>query len=266
MGVNDKPETRSEQVPEMLGWTMPGLSERTVIVTGGGSGIGAATVRALSAAGARVLAVDRDAAGLAEVRAGGENIVTLEADLLSDDAPERIVDAALDAFGRITSLVHIAGVGIWADLDDIDRKHLDTLFGVNVYAPILLTRAAAPHLERTNGQVVFCGSSISAYLGSAGGLGYTATKHAVLGVMRSCVAELGPRGVRVNAVSPGTTVSPINDELFRIPGWLDAVISKNPDGRIAMPHEHAGAVAFLLSDLAKHVHGVDIRVDGGRLA
>lgn len=258
----------STDQPELIGWTMPGLENRTAIVTGAASGIGLAATRALSAAGTRVLAVDRDSTGLDELRGSLEHdrVHTHVADLLDPTAPQAVIDRAIDTLGELTSLVHLAGLCAPNYLPDIDREHLDRQFGVNVYAPIFLTQAAAPHLAKNGGQVVFCGSSTSAYIGSAGGLAYTATKHAALGVMKSCAVELAPQGIRVNAVSPGTTVTPINSPLFSMEGWVDSVVAKNPDGRIAEPHEHVGAIAYLLSDLAKHVHGTDIRIDGGRLA
>lgn len=254
--------------PELVGWTLPGLSERTVVITGAASGIGAAAVRGLSSAGARVLAVDRDAQGLEATRAGVDNdrVEVLTADLLDPDAPQRIVDAAVERFGGFTSLVHIAGVNLPSWTADVTREQLDIQFGVNVYAPFFLTQAALPHLREARGDVVFCASSSSAYRGSMSMVGYAATKHAVLGIMRTLTMELAPQGIRVNSISPGTTLSPINDSLFAVPQFLKVVLPSIPDGRIAEPHEHVGALGFLLSDLAKHVHGQDIAVDGGRLA
>jgi NAD(P)-dependent dehydrogenase (short-subunit alcohol dehydrogenase family) len=75
-----------------------------------------------------------------------------------------------------------------------------------------------------------------------------------------------PQGIRVNSISPGTTVTPINDSLFGRDGWVEKTLSKIPDGRFAEPHEHVGAIAYLISDLATHVHGHDIVIDGGRLS
>jgi NAD(P)-dependent dehydrogenase (short-subunit alcohol dehydrogenase family) len=255
------------RVQEPRGWTMPGLDQRTIVVTGGASGIGAAAARALGQAGARLLLVDRDAAGLAGVRSelSAERTATLEADLLDRDAPRRIVSAALDAFGEITTVLNIAGVFAPNYLPDASRGEWDAQIGVNVEAPYWLTRAAAPHLVKTGGQVVFCGST-SAHVGAAGAVIYCASKFAVIGMMKAMAAELAPQGVRVNAISPGTTVTPINDELFARAGFIDKVLARNPDGRIAQAHEHVGAIAYLISDLAQHVHGHDIVIDGGHIA
>ena len=261
-------KTVSHGLPELTGWTLPGLNERTIVVTGAGSGIGAATVRGLSSAGARVLGVDRDADGLAATLESVDNdrVETLVADLLDPDAPDAIVGRAKELFGGLTSLVHIAGVNIPAWFPDVTREQFDFQFGVNVYAPFFLTQKALPLLLESQGQVVFCASSSSGYRGAPSMAGYVASKHAVLGVMRSLTMELAPQGIRVNSVSPGTTVSPINDPLFDIPEFLDLVLPSIPSGRIAEPHEHVGAVGYLLSDLALHVNGHDIAVDGGRLA
>lgn len=251
--------------PELLGWTLPGLDRRSIVVTGAGSGIGAATARALAAAGARVLGVDRDEAGLRETRRSSPSVSTFVADLLDAEAPQQIVVAALETFGELTTVVNIAGVSQWCGVPEVTREHLEFHVAINVYAPFFLTQAALPHLLEAGGQVVFCGSSTSAYRGAAGAVGYDLSKHAVLGMMRALAAEFAPQGVRVNSISPGTTASPINDVLFAREGWLERTLAKIPDGRIAEPHEHVGAVAYLISDLAKHVHGHDIVIDGGRL-
>ncbi len=113
--------------------------------------------------------------------------------------------------------------------------------------------------------IVFCGST-SSYVGSAMGVVYCATKAGVIGMMKAMAVELAPRGIRVNAISPGTTATPINDPIFSIPGFLEEAVKSNPDGRIAVAHEHVGAIAYLISDLAKHVHGQDIVIDGGHIA
>lgn len=254
--------------PELLGWTLPGLDQRTVILTGAGSGIGAAAARALTGAGCRVLGVDRDADGLAATKKslGKGRMATLAADLTDQAAPQRIVSAAIEEFGELTTIVSLAGVARWNYVPDVTREHFELQMAVNVYAPFFLVQAALPHLERTGGQVVLCNSVTSAYLGSPGAIGYTTSKHAALGLMRALAAELAPSGVRVNSISPGTTVSPINDTLFAMDGMPAKLASKNPDRRLAEPHEHVGAIGYLISDLAKHVHGHDLAVDGGRLA
>ncbi|MDW5597066.1 SDR family oxidoreductase [Conexibacter stalactiti] len=250
----------------MSRWTMPGIDERTVIVTGAASGIGAATASALSEAGSRLLLVDRDADGLERTAAGldADRVATLAVDLADRDAARQIVDAALAAFGEITTVLHIAGAFMPAYIPDATPEQLEVQLQVNVAAPFWLTRAVLPHLS-PGGQIVFCGST-SSFVGSAGGVVYCATKGAVLMLMRAVAVELAPQGFRVNAIAPGTTRTPINDEIFAIPGHLDGVIRSIPDGRIAEAHEHVGAIVYLISDLAAHVHGHTIVIDGGLIA
>lgn len=247
-------------------WTMPGLEDRAVICTGGGSGIGAATARALVAAGSRVLLVDRDAAGLAEAAAGLDpgRAVTLTVDISDAGAPEAIVATALDAFGEITTVLNIAGVIRPGFMPTTTREDMDLQMRVNLEAPFWLTQAALPHL-RPGSQVVLCAST-SGFVGSAGAVIYCATKHGVIGLLRAMAAELGRQGIRVNAIAPGTTETPINDPLFAIPGWRESVLKAIPDGRIAQPEDHVGTIAFLVSDLSAHVNGHAILVDGGHIA
>ena len=215
--------------PELLGWTMPGLGQRSIVVTGAGSGIGAATARALASAGSRVLGVDRDKTGLRETKRSAPSMETFAVDLLAPESPQRVVAAALDAFGELTTVVNIAGVSRWSSTAEVTREDLEYLVAVNVYAPFFLTQAALPHLVRAHGQVVFCGSSTSAHRGSSRAVGYDLSKHAVLGMMRALTADLAPQGIRVNSISPGTTASPINDSLFEREGWLERTIAKIPD-------------------------------------
>lgn len=255
--------------PELVGWTLPGLDQRTVLLTGAGSGIGAAAARALTGAGCRVLGVDLDAAGLAATRQSLDNdrMETFVADLIEPDAPQQVVSAAIEAFGHLTTIVSLAGVSRWAYIPDVSREHFEFQIAVNVYAPFFLVQAALPHLQDNGGgQIVLCNSVTSAYLGSPGAIGYTTSKHAALGLMRVMAVELAPLGIRVNAISPGTTLSPINDSLFARDGMASTLAKKNPDRRIAEPHEHVGAIGYLISDLAKHVHGHDLAIDGGRMA
>jgi NAD(P)-dependent dehydrogenase (short-subunit alcohol dehydrogenase family) len=251
---------------EGLSWSMPGLENRSVIVTGGGSGIGAASARALVDAGSRVLLVDRDDSGLAKTREGLDpsRVHTLTIDIAGVEAPQRIVDAALKAYGEITTVLNIAGVIAPAFIPDATREQMKFQFGVNLEAPFWLTQAALPHLKRGS-QVILCAST-AGFVGSAGGVLYCAAKTGVIGMMRAMAAELAGQGIRVNAIAPGTTDTPINDPLFAIPGWREHVLKAIPDRRIAIAEDHVGAVAFLVSDLSDHVHGHAVVIDGGHIA
>ncbi len=132
--------------PELLGWTMPGLDRRTAIITGAASGIGAAAARGLVAAGARVVLVDRDAEGLSAVAAGldGDRAVSVVADLADRAAHQRIVAAALDAFGGLTTVLHIAGVIVPNAIGDVTHDELDLQMRVNLGAPFWLSPGRRP--------------------------------------------------------------------------------------------------------------------------
>jgi NAD(P)-dependent dehydrogenase (short-subunit alcohol dehydrogenase family) len=208
-----------------------------------------------------VLLVDRDTEGLESLARSLDSprIACCAADLADDDAPERIVTRALDSFGRLTTVLHIAGVYRRVSTPDTSRADVRTQLTINLEAPFWLTQAALPHLA--GGQVLFCAST-AALVGSAQGAAYCASKAGVLGMTRALAAELAPRGIRVNAIAPGTTDTLINEN------WLDEqsraqVIGKIPDGRIGRAEDMVGSALFLVSDLADHIHGQTLVVDGG---
>ena len=238
------------------------LDGKTAIVTGASSGIGAAIAEAMAQAGANVVLVGRDAERLARVADLCEGrSATIIADVTDDDAPSRIVQGALGAFGGIDVIVHSAGVFYPRPFPDSPVASLDEQWRVNVRAPYAITHAAQAHLG-PGSSVIFI-SSIAGKLGFPQSAAYCATKGAIEMLVRALSTEFAPRGIRVNAIAPGNIHSPMNEEFFKSPEYERAMIENTPAGRVGVVEDIAPAVVFLASDAARYVHGVSILVDGG---
>ncbi|WP_338075055.1 SDR family oxidoreductase [Kineococcus vitellinus] len=243
---------------------------RTVLVTGSTSGIGAATARTLAAQGWRVLVTGRDrtrgdavvADLVAGADAGAARAVFLPSDLTgTPEALRAFAAAAVEAAGgRLDAVVHNAALCPPVDTVSLSDADLEATLAVNVRAPHVLTAALAPAMaERGHGAIVVIGSWM-AHLGHPFVGLYSATKAAEIQLARSWAAEFGPRGVRVNTVSPGATRTPVNASAGDV---VAAMTAGTPAGRPGRPEEVADAVAWLLSEASGYVHGAEIAVDGG---
>ncbi|WP_261575117.1 SDR family NAD(P)-dependent oxidoreductase [Frankia gtarii] len=242
------------------------LIDRTALVTGATSGIGAAIARTLAAEGAHVLISgrhhDRGQAGVGHIRSTGGRADFLGVDLSGPHENIRAFAAAATSLlgGRVDVLVNNAGVYPSPATTDLSDTDLDVLLAVNVRAPYVLTAALIPPMvERGRGVVINIGSWM-AQVGSPFGAMYTATKAADEQLTRSWAAEYGPRGVRVNTVAPGVTLTPGNAEFETV---LHAMATNTPAGSVITPADIAAAVAFLASDDAARIHGITLHVDGG---
>lgn len=245
--------------------------DKTIIVTGATSGIGRASALAFAREGGAVVLVGRDQSALAEAlaacRASGGAAVTCAADLTAADAPARIVEAALGAFGRIHVLVNAAGIIASAPLESTTDELWDSMMGINARAPFRLMREALPHLKATKGSVVNV-SSVNGLRSFPGVLAYCVSKAAVDHLTRCAAIELAPLGVRVNAVNPGVTVtnlhrrSGMGDEQYA--AFLDRSKTTHPLGRPGDAEEIADLILFLASDRAGWMTGETIPIDGGR--
>jgi NAD(P)-dependent dehydrogenase (short-subunit alcohol dehydrogenase family) len=245
------------------------LENKSVIVTGASSGIGAATAKALGAAGASVVLAGRDqarleAAGAAVEQAGGKAHLAY-AELTDVAAAEGLVDEALKAFGSLHGIVHTASIFDPRPLADTTPESLEEQWKANVAAPLFMTRAAVPHLKP--GSSVVLVSSTTATVGFPGCTAYTATKGAVISLGRALAVELAPQGIRVNTIVPGYVMTPmLQPHLDANEGYEDWIVANTPQGRIAGPEELSTNIVFLLSGLSEYVDGVTLVVDGGWIA
>lgn len=240
---------------------MKGLAGKVAIVPGGCTKIGRAVVDAFVAAGARVMVADI-------VEGGGfaEGVGFQSCDLRDDVQIAALVAATKERFGRIDFLVNVACSYLDNGAASTRAEWLESL-NVNIVGSVMLMQAAEAELERNRGAIVNFGS-ISSRVAQTGRWLYPVSKAAILQLTRNQAMDLAPKGIRVNAVSPGWTWSNIMDQLTNgNRAKTDAVAAPfHLLGRVASPEEVASAVLFLCSDEASFITGTDIRVDGGYTA
>ncbi len=245
------------------------LQGRTMIVTGGTSGIGAALVRAAAQAGANVV-VDyvgppEDAqAMVARLEAAGHAAVAVEADVSVVADLQRLVAAAVERFGRLDVMVNNAGIETRHALLDTTEHEYDTVLGVNLKGAYFGTQAAATQFlaQGTPGVVVNI-SSVHEDWPMPGNAAYCVSKGGMRMLTRTAGVELGPHGIRVVGVAPGAVDTPINAGTEADPAKVRALDAAIPLGGVARPEQIADLVCFLASDTAGYLTATTVVVDGG---
>lgn len=241
------------------------LKNQTAIVTGASRGIGRAIALKIGSLGASVVVNYAAKASLAEavaaaIRETGGRAIAVQADVRRVSEIEDLFDRAIEEFGRVTILVNNAGIGLNKKVADVNEAEFDRIFGINVKGLFFACQQAAKRLA-DGGSVVNISSSVTKLMLPGYGP-YAATKGAVEQITRVLAKELGPRGIRVNAVSPG----PVDTDLFRT-GKTEQQIRQLADmaafGRIGAAADIADAVALLVSDEAGWITGQNICVNGG---
>ena len=240
------------------------LEGRTALVTGASRGIGAATAKALDRAGARVALAARSAEALEAIAADlDHDPVVLLADLATADAPAALGRAVLDAFGSIDIVVNNAAIAARLPTVDLDADLIDSMYAVNVRAPLLLIATLLPSMiERHSGSIINL-SSVSGVVGTPRRAAYAATKGAIDAATRSLAMELGPHGIRVNSIAPGVVDTALWEKNKAIPGVVEQIDAQTALRRWAQPEDIADAIVFLASDAARFVTGETIAADGG---
>lgn len=235
---------------------------QVAIVTGASSGIGFGCATKLASQGMAVLGTGRDEARLADLKTNDpEHIETLAVDLTADDGPRRIVDAAIERWGRIDFLINNAGVGSPKPLHETDDESLDYFLGLMLRAPFRLAREAVVHMKP--GSAIINITSTFAIVGGLRGGAYSAAKGGLTSLTRHIAAQYGPQGIRCNAVAPGVTLTPMVATRLEDPRFKKINTEMTPYPRLGEVDDIASTVAFLCSDGAAFINGQEIAVDGG---
>ena len=242
------------------------LAGKIALITGGSAGIGLATAQAFVAEGAKVFITGRRQAELdAAVRLIGDNVVGVQGDVTNLDELDRLYVEIKRSGGRLDVLFVNAGGGSFLPLTAVTESHYAQTFDRNVKAVLFTVQKALPLL--VDGASVILAGSIAGTKGTAGLSVYGAAKAAVRNFARSWLLELKERGIRVNIVSPGPTLTPAMSDLAptkeALPGLLAQMASLVPMGRMGQPDEIAKAAVFLASSDSSFVNGIELFVDGG---
>lgn len=250
------------------------LDGKVALITGAASGIGRAAALRFAREGARVVVADvQDDAGaatVAEIAAAGGRGLFVHADVSRSDDTEQMIAAAEAQFGRLDILFNNAGVGKHIPFAELTEAHWDRIIAIDLRGVFLGCRYGVPALQRAGGGVILNTASQAGLQGHANNQAYCAAKAGVINFTRSLARDLARQRIRVNALCPGGTDTPILRDY--IPAGADAdyiarsVAPRTPFGRLARPEEVAAAALFLVSDEASFVSGVALPVDGAASA
>ena len=240
------------------------LNGRIAIVTGAGSGIGAATAALFAEEGAGVFAVDLPGKGLPDTHRGKDRIVCLEKSVADDDAPDAIVQAALDSFGRLDIVMNNAGIGSNALAENMRQADWDRTIAVNLTAQFRLCQRAITHLKDSPAGRIINVASVMAEGTDYGLAAYCASKAGVAGLTRTLALELGKFGITANYLEPGAIATGMTKPLWDAQPDVAAIWAKKAAlRRLGQPIDLARAALFLASDDGGFVTGHGLVVDGG---
>jgi NAD(P)-dependent dehydrogenase (short-subunit alcohol dehydrogenase family) len=244
---------------------------KTVLVTGAGSGIGRATALAFAAEGARLVLSDVDEpsgrATVASAQAQGAEAEFVRTDVSRAADCAAMVDRAVTRFGRLDVAFNNAGIYIKAAaIAEIDESEWQRIVGINLTGVFLCMKYEIAAMKRTGGGAIINTASVGGLIGTAGVTAYCATKHGVVGLTKSAALDHIRDGIRINAVCPGGTRTPMLNEWFRDPEVERVALAGTPIGRMADPAEIARTVLFLASDDASFMVGHALVADGGLTA
>jgi NAD(P)-dependent dehydrogenase (short-subunit alcohol dehydrogenase family) len=248
------------------------LEGKRIVITGGASGIGRSAALACARDGASVVVADVDGPGseavAREIGDAGGTAVAVVCDVTRMADVEALFARASEAFGEVNGAFLNAGIeGRVLPLDEYDEATFRRVLEVNVVGVWNCLRAVVPRMTRSGGGSIVCTSSIAGLVGAGAFSAYVASKHAVLGLMKTAAIETARSGIRVNAICPGVIETPMLDRLAEArEGLVDSLLGMKPMGRLGTAAEVAEAAVWLLSERASFVTGHALVVDGGYVA
>jgi len=252
---------------------MSRLAGKSAVITGAAKGIGRATADLFATEGARLVATDIDRAGLdrlhAELESRGAECATVVGDVSKPDDARRMIEAAVEHYGRLDVLVANAGIIPLRTITEATPEDWDEVMSIDGRGMFLTCKYAIEQMLRNGGGSIVCLSSISGMAGQSSQSTYGPAKFVASGLTKHLAVEWADRGIRVNAVAPGTIRTERVRQLPDEPGgaeYIEQIVRMHPMGRLGEPDEVARAIAFLASDEASFITGAILPVDGGYLA
>jgi NAD(P)-dependent dehydrogenase (short-subunit alcohol dehydrogenase family) len=252
---------------------MSRLAGKSVVITGAAKGIGRATADLFATEGARIVGTDIDAEGLdrlrADLEARGAECATVEGDVSKPDDARRMIDGAVEQYGRLDILVANAGIIPLRTITEATPEDWDEVMSIDGRGMFLTCKYAIEQMLRNGGGAIVCLSSTSGMAGQSSQSTYGPAKFVASGLTKHLAVEWADRGIRVNAVAPGTIRTERVRQLPDEPGgseYIEQIVRMHPMGRLGEPEEVARAIAFLASDEASFITGAILPVDGGYLA
>jgi len=249
------------------------LDGKVAIITGAASGQGAEEARIFAREGARVVATDIQEERLREVvdgiKGSGGEAIRFTHDVTREDQWERVVNGAIEKFGKIDILVNNAGIGGeegFAQLDDVDLDAWNKFMTVNATSNFLGIKSVVPAMRRNGKGSIVNISSMAGMIGGAAGVHYTSSKGATRLLTKGAAVELGPDNIRVNSVHPGFINTPMTSIVLDDDEMREGALKNIPLGIVGEPEDVAWLVVFLASDEARFVTGAEFVIDGGQTA
>lgn len=250
------------------------LEQRVAVITGAGSGIGQAMARLFASEGARILAADVNESAAQEtarmITEAGGACRTFAVDVSRPEQVRALIDEAISAFGRIDILCNNAGIGSTTDVVECEPDEWDRVMTVNVKSVYLGCKYAIPHMLAQGGGVIVNTASVAGMVGLPKRASYSASKGAVIALTRQVAVEYVEQGIRVNCLCPGTVDSPWVGRLLQQAddpvAARQALVARQPLGRLGTPDEIAAAALYLVSDDAAFITGTGLVIDGGLTA
>lgn len=248
------------------------LQNQVALITGAASGLGKAQAILFAKEGAKIIVADLNLEGAEkiaeEIRKNGGNAIGVKVDVADEESVLSMVKLGLAAFGKISILSNTAGIfdnysPLLATTSEQWQKYLD----INISSLFIVTKAVLPGMIDNHYGVIINMTSGAGLIGGGGGIGYTSSKHAVVGFTKQMNADYGKMGIRANAIAPGLIETPMVKSLIdnKDSGIMET-LKKLPAGRHGQPHEIASAALFLASDDSRYIYGAVIPVDGGLLS